>query len=103
MGIDVLPPSNVVNSRHQEFKDVFEVSEEPPEAVTKERSHHFPKGLPSLKQRAVRLKKLMPSKTLYRDDTLFPKVGYYRYSVLDICPGEGTGTDIVGGYELEGD
>ncbi|CAD6270235.1 unnamed protein product [Miscanthus lutarioriparius] len=69
MGIDVLPPSNVVNSRHQEFKDVFEVSEEPPEAVTKERSHHFPKGLPSLKQRAVRLKKLMPSKTLYRDDT----------------------------------
>jgi len=68
MGIDVLPP-NVVNSRHQEFKDVFEVSEEPPEAVTKERSHHFPKGLPSLKQSALRLKKLMPSKTLYRDDT----------------------------------
>lgn len=65
----MLPPSNVVNSRHQEFKDVFEVSEEPPEAVTKERSHHFPKGLPSLKQRSLRLKKLMPSKTLYREDT----------------------------------
>ncbi|OEL30179.1 hypothetical protein BAE44_0008802, partial [Dichanthelium oligosanthes] len=69
MGIDVLPPSNVVHSRNQEFKDVFEVSEEPPVAVTKERLHHFPKGLPSLKQRALRLKKLMPSKTLYRDDT----------------------------------
>jgi hypothetical protein len=69
MGIEVLPPSSVVHSRPQEFKDVFEVSEKPPEAVTKERSHHFPKGLPSLKQRALRLKKLMPSKTVYRDDT----------------------------------
>ncbi|TKW28452.1 hypothetical protein SEVIR_3G324000v4 [Setaria viridis] len=68
MGIEVLPPSSVVHSRPQEFKDVFEVSEEPPEAVTKERSHHFPKGLPSLKQRALRLKRLMPSKTVYRDD-----------------------------------
>ncbi|CAL5093753.1 unnamed protein product [Urochloa decumbens] len=69
MGIEVLPPSSVVHSRPQEFKDVFEVSEEPPEAVTKERSHHFPKGLPSLKQRALRLKKLMPSKSVHRDDT----------------------------------
>ena len=69
MGIEVLPPSSVVHSRPQEFKDVFEVSEEPPEAVTRERSHHFLKGLPSLKQRALRLKKLMPSKTLCRDDT----------------------------------
>ncbi|KAG2620451.1 hypothetical protein PVAP13_3NG211400 [Panicum virgatum] len=69
MGIEVLPPSSVVHSWPQEFKDVFEVSEEPPEAVTRERSHHFPKGLPSLKQRALRLKKLMPSKTLCRDDT----------------------------------
>ncbi|XP_062202590.1 uncharacterized protein LOC133904948 [Phragmites australis] len=68
MGIDVLPPSNLVHSRRQEFKDVFEVSEEPPEAVIKERSHHFPKGLPNLKRSALRLKKLMPSKTLYRDD-----------------------------------
>jgi len=34
MGIEVLPPSSVVHSRPQEFKDVFEVSEEPPEAVT---------------------------------------------------------------------
>jgi len=41
--------------------------------------------------------------TLYRDGTLFPKVGYYRYSVLDICLGEGTGTNIFGGYELKGD
>lgn len=65
MGIEVLPPSKVVNSRHQEFKDVFEVSEEPPEAVAKEKSQ----GLPSLKRRALSLKKLMPSKTLYRDDT----------------------------------
>ncbi|PAN20856.1 hypothetical protein PAHAL_3G415800 [Panicum hallii] len=69
MGIEVLPPSSAVHSRPQEFKDVFEVSEEPPEAVNRERSHHFPKGLPSLKQRALRLKKLMPSKTLHRDDT----------------------------------
>lgn len=65
----MLPPSNVVHGRRQEFKDVFEVSKDPPEAVTKERLHHFPKGLPSLKQRALRLKKLMPSKNLYRDDT----------------------------------
>ncbi|KAG8063858.1 hypothetical protein GUJ93_ZPchr0003g17404 [Zizania palustris] len=50
MGIDVLPPSYVDDNRHQEFKDVFEVSEESHEAVTKERSHHFPKGLPSLKR-----------------------------------------------------
>ncbi|CAN6338252.1 unnamed protein product [Urochloa humidicola] len=69
MGIEVLPPSSVVHSRPQEFKDVFEVSEEPPEVVTKMRSHHFPKGLPSLKQRALRLKKLMPSKSIHRDDT----------------------------------
>ncbi|KAJ1275680.1 hypothetical protein BS78_05G154300 [Paspalum vaginatum] len=69
MGIDVLPPSNAVHSRNHQFKDVFEVSDEPLEVATKERSHHFPKGLPSLKQRALRLKRLMPSKTLYRDDT----------------------------------
>ncbi|XP_062204114.1 uncharacterized protein LOC133906272 [Phragmites australis] len=74
MGIDVLPPSSVVHSRHQEFKDVFEVTEEPPEAVTKERSHHFSKGLPSLRQSALKLKKLMPSKTLYRDDTFYSNV-----------------------------
>jgi hypothetical protein len=64
MGIDVLPPSNVVNSRHQEFKDVFEVSEEAPEAVAKERSHHFPKGLPSLKQRSRILKKTYATKNI---------------------------------------
>ncbi|CAN6355945.1 unnamed protein product [Urochloa humidicola] len=68
MGIDVLPPSSVVHSRPQEFKDVFEVSEEPSEPVTKDRSHNFLKGLPSLKQRALRLKKLMPSKSVHRDD-----------------------------------
>ncbi|KAL6623170.1 hypothetical protein ACP70R_033049 [Stipagrostis hirtigluma subsp. patula] len=69
MGIDVLPPSVVDRNRHhQEFKDVFEVLEEPPEAIRKERSHHFPKGLPSLKKSALKLRKLMPSKTLNRDD-----------------------------------
>ncbi|KAL6851875.1 hypothetical protein ACP4OV_020060 [Aristida adscensionis] len=67
MGIDVLPPS-VAHNRHQEFKDVFEVSEEPPGAVRKEKSHHFPKGLPSLKRGALKLKKLMPSKTIVRED-----------------------------------
>lgn len=69
MGIDVLPPTYVANNRHQEFKDVFEVSEEPPEAVTKERSHPFPKGLPSLKRSAMRFKRLMPSKSPYGDGT----------------------------------
>lgn len=68
MGIDALPPSVAVRSQSQQFKDVFEVSEEPPEVAAKERSHHFPKGLPSL-QRALRLKRLVPSKTLYGDDT----------------------------------
>ncbi|XP_006649895.1 uncharacterized protein LOC102703849 [Oryza brachyantha] len=69
MGIDVLPPAYVTRNRHQEFKDVFEVSEEPQEVITKERSHHFPKGLPSLKRSALRLKRLMPSKSPYGDET----------------------------------
>jgi hypothetical protein len=64
MGIDVLPPSNVVNSRHQEFKDVFEVSEEAPEAVAKERSHHFPKGLPKLETKITNIKKTYATKNI---------------------------------------
>ncbi|KAF0903914.1 hypothetical protein E2562_030060 [Oryza meyeriana var. granulata] len=68
MGIDVLPPAYITNNRHQEFKDVFEVSKEPQEAITKERSHHFPKGLPSLKRSALKFKKLMPSKSPYGDE-----------------------------------
>jgi hypothetical protein len=70
MGIDVLPPSSVGHNRHQEFKDVFEVSEEPQDAGRKERQHPFPKGLkPSLKQSALKLKRLMPSKVTYREET----------------------------------
>ncbi|KAL5217895.1 hypothetical protein ABZP36_018579 [Zizania latifolia] len=76
MGIDVLPPSYVAHNRHQEFKDVFEVSEESHEAVTKGRSHNFPKGLPSLKRSALKLKKLMPSKSLYGDETFDNNVMY---------------------------
>uniref|UniRef100_A0A0D9VSS1 DUF4378 domain-containing protein n=1 Tax=Leersia perrieri TaxID=77586 RepID=A0A0D9VSS1_9ORYZ len=70
MGIDVLPPAYVTHNRRQEFKDVFEVSEEPHEAITKERSHHFSKGLPSLKRSALKLKKFMPSKSSYGDETI---------------------------------
>nr|XP_051185386.1 uncharacterized protein LOC127299461 [Lolium perenne] len=77
MGIDVLPPTYVAHNRHQEFKDVFEVSEELPETVTKERSHHFPKGLPSLKRSAMKLKKLMPSKSPYGDE-IFDNDADYR-------------------------
>lgn len=76
MGIDVLPPTYVAPNRHQEFKDVFEVSEELPETVTKERSHHFPKGLPSLKRSAMKLKKLMPSKSPYGDEIFDNDVEY---------------------------
>ena len=76
MGIDVLPPTYAAHNRHQEFKDVFEVSEELPETVTKERSHHFPKGLPSLKRSAMKLKKLMPSKSPYGDEIFDNDVDY---------------------------
>jgi len=76
MGIDVLPPTYVAHNRHQEFKDVFEVSEELPETVTKERSHHFPKGLPSLKRSAMKLKKLMPLKSPYGDEIFDNDVDY---------------------------
>ncbi|KAM0890738.1 hypothetical protein ACQ4PT_026829 [Festuca glaucescens] len=77
MGIDVLPPTYVAHNRHQEFKDVFEVSEELLETVTKERAHHFPKGLPSLKRSAMKLKKLMPSKSPYGDE-IFDNDADYR-------------------------
>ncbi|VAI01199.1 unnamed protein product [Triticum turgidum subsp. durum] len=76
MGIDVLPPTYVANKRHQQFKDVFEVSEELPETFTKEMSYHFPKGLPSLKRSAMKLKKLMPSKSPYCDETFDNEVEY---------------------------
>ncbi|CAM0949784.1 unnamed protein product [Alopecurus aequalis] len=76
MGIDVLPPTYAAHNRQQEFKDVFEVSEELPETVTKERSHHFPKGLPSLKRSAMKLKKLMPSKSPYSDEIFDNDVEY---------------------------
>ncbi|KAL5208957.1 hypothetical protein ABZP36_004580 [Zizania latifolia] len=76
MGIDVLPPASVAHNRHQEFKDVFEVSEEPHEVVTKEKSHHFPRGLPSLKRSALKLKKLMPSKSPFDDETFDNNIVY---------------------------
>jgi hypothetical protein len=70
MGIDALPPSSVAHNHNQEFKDVFEVSEETQEASRKERQHHFPKDLkPSLRQSALKCKRLMPSKAVYRDVT----------------------------------
>uniref|UniRef100_A0A0D9W0X0 DUF4378 domain-containing protein n=1 Tax=Leersia perrieri TaxID=77586 RepID=A0A0D9W0X0_9ORYZ len=88
MGIDVLPPAYVAHNRHQEFKDVFEVSEEPQVAVTKERSHHFPEGLPSLRRSAFKLRKLMPSKSPYGDETFDRNVvyldGFYRLNSLEI-------------------
>uniref|UniRef100_A0A0E0D8Z9 DUF3741 domain-containing protein n=1 Tax=Oryza meridionalis TaxID=40149 RepID=A0A0E0D8Z9_9ORYZ len=88
MGLDVLPPAYVAHNRHQEFKDVFEVSEEPQEAVTKERSHNFPKGLPSLKRSALKLRKLMPSKSPYGDETFDNNVvnqdGFDRLNLLEI-------------------
>lgn len=76
MGIDVLPPTYVAHKRHQQFKDVFEVSEELPETFTKEMSYHCPKGLPSLKRSAMKLKKLMPSKSPYCDGTFDNDVEY---------------------------
>jgi hypothetical protein len=76
MGIDVLPPTYVAHNRHQEFKDVFEVSEELPDTITKERSHHFPRGLPSLKRSAMKLKKLMPSKSPYGDEMFDSDMDY---------------------------
>ncbi|EAY92409.1 hypothetical protein OsI_14144 [Oryza sativa Indica Group] len=88
MGLDVLPPAYVAHNQHQEFKDVFEVSEEPQEAVTKERSHNFPKGLPSLKRSALKLRKLMPSKSPYGDETFDNNVvnqdGFDRLNSLEI-------------------
>uniref|UniRef100_A0A0D3FH47 DUF4378 domain-containing protein n=1 Tax=Oryza barthii TaxID=65489 RepID=A0A0D3FH47_9ORYZ len=88
MGIDVLPPAYVTHNRHQDFKDVFEVSEEPQEAIVKERSHHFPKGLPSLKRSALKLKKLMPSMSPYGDGPFNNNVvcrdGFDRLNSLEI-------------------
>ncbi|VAH95511.1 unnamed protein product [Triticum turgidum subsp. durum] len=76
MGIDVLPPTYIAHKRHQQFKDVFEVSEELPETFTKEMSYHCPKGLPSLKRSAMKLKKLMPSKSPYCNGTFDNDVEY---------------------------
>ncbi|KAE8795658.1 hypothetical protein D1007_29554 [Hordeum vulgare] len=84
MGIDVLPPTFVAHRRHQQFKDVFEVSEELPETSTKEMPYHCPKGLPSLKRSAMKFKKLMPSKSPYCDGTFDNDVGLDRLNPLEI-------------------